>query len=187
MKFICSLFFFLSTSICFAQPASPADTNPLDSVFRIQYPKVYAQIGQPYLPFGFKVGDKVITNNSLAGKVVLINFWFEACEPCMAEMNGLNHLFDSLKDKETFQFISLTRDNEDAVKRVRKRFKVDFPVICTTDIECRRLNFGSGYPASIVLDKTGTIRYIHVGGYSRQKDATQHVMTTILPEIQSLL
>jgi hypothetical protein len=47
--------------------------------------------------------------------------------------------------------------------------------------------FQSGYPTSIVLDKTGTIKYIHVGGPIEKDGATDRVMEILLPEIQTLL
>ena len=37
-------------------------------------------------------GDTV-TEKELRGKVTLINFWFESCAPCMAEMPALNDLY----------------------------------------------------------------------------------------------
>lgn len=187
MKFICSLLFVFVTNISFAQPSSSAYTDPVDSIFRIKFPEVFAHVGQTYPPFGFTRSDKVVTNTNLQGKVVLINFWFESCLPCMAEMEALNQLYDSLKTNKDFEFLSIAKEKEDAVKRVRKRFALTFPVICTTEVECKRLNFGSGYPTSIILDKTGVIRYIHVGGYTDKDGSSERVMNILLPEVQSLL
>src|ERR687893_223477 len=48
---------------------------------------------------------------SLRGKVVVINFWFTGCPPCIEEMPKLNELVEKFKDKDVV-FIAPTWDNE---------------------------------------------------------------------------
>jgi peroxiredoxin len=187
MRCIFSTAFFLIASLSFAQSSSPTQTDPLDSLFRVQFPKVYAEIGHPFPAFELKSENKTINNKSLTDKVVLINFWFEGCLPCMAEMEALNELFEKLKNNKDFVFISLTRDNQEAAERVKKKYGLTFDIFSATAKECSRLNFGSGYPTSIVLDKTGIIKFIHVGGATDKDWASERVLTILLPEIQSLL
>ena len=38
------------------------------------------------------LNERVINNASLKNKVVVINFWFIACPPCIAELGGLNEV-----------------------------------------------------------------------------------------------
>lgn len=65
------------------------------------------------------LNGNTITEKQLQGKVTLINFWFEACSPCIAEMPTLNELYLKYKDNPKFQLLSFIRERpEDAAKCV---------------------------------------------------------------------
>ena len=150
-------------------------------------PVGFADLDHPYLQFTF-AGEKTMVNNeSVKGKVVLINFWFEGCHPCMAEMAAFNDLFNRMKNSKDFIFISVTRDDKETIKRVKEKFSLDFDVFSASGKECQRLTFGCGYPTSIILDKKGVLKYHSSGGSIVQEEANQFIMTTLLPEIESLL
>ena len=186
MKFIFSIVCVFIIGFSFSQSTSASADN-IDSIYLRLRPDIKKRIGQPYLDFSFTSNGKTISNDMLKGKVVLINFWFEGCHPCMAEMGALNELYEKLKDNDDFKFISITRDNDEAIARVKKKFSLKFDIISTTDKECRRLIFNTGYPISIILDKTGAVKFMHFYGSIEVQKAREHVMTTVLSEIQSLL
>ncbi|RZK16686.1 MAG: redoxin domain-containing protein [Pedobacter sp.] len=50
---------------------------------------------------GLKTNGKMFSKTSLNNQVVVINFWFENCPPCIAEMPELNK-FISLKRLKYF-------------------------------------------------------------------------------------
>ena len=109
MKLLFSPICLLITCLSFAQ--TPAFDDIDDSLFLKQfYPAAYAQIGHPFQKFSFTENGKTFNNDSLKGKVVFINFWFEACHPCILEMDALNELFEKLKDNKDFMFVSLSID-----------------------------------------------------------------------------
>ena len=186
MKFIFSTVFVFVTSLSWSQ-SIPASGDNIDSAYLRFRPDIKKRIGQPYLDFSFTSNGKTLSNEMLKGKVVFMNFWFEGCHPCMAEMAALNELYEKLKDNEDFRFISITRDNDEAIARVKKKFSLKFDVIAATDKECRRLIFDSGYPISIILDKTGAVRFMHFYGSTEVQKSREHIMTKVLPEIQSIL
>lgn len=186
MRFLFLTVLVLVTSVSFSQSSS-TETDPLDSIFKLQFPKVYAQIDHPFPSFEFKGQNKIINNNSIKGKVVFINFWFEGCVPCMAEMDGLNQLYQKFKDNKNFEFVSVSKDDDAAIKRVKNKYRLSFNVYSSTEKDCKRLSSGSGYPTSIIIDKTGVIKFIHVGGVIEKEDASDRIMTVYLSEIKSLL
>jgi thiol-disulfide isomerase/thioredoxin len=186
MKWIFTPLLLLTTGILFAQPPSQA-LKLEDKIDSLMCPIGYAAKGHPYLPFLLANDQKTVGNQNVSGKVVFINFWFEGCHPCMAEMDALNKLFEKMKDNKDFVFITVTWDNTETIKRVTNKFSLSFDIFATSPAECERLNFGCGYPTSVILDKKGIVQYRHSGGSTDKKKADQFVLTTLLTEIESLL
>jgi len=186
MKLIPSAFLLLTSSFLFKQSISQTHVveGNTDSLL---CPIGYVAIGHPYPTFKLTSKNKTVDNQNINGKVVFINFWFEGCHPCMVEMEALNKLFEKLKDNKDVVFITVTWDNEETIKRVKAKYSLSFDIFAASGKECQRLNYGCGYPTSIVLDKTGMVKYRHSGGSIEKEKADEFVMTTLLNEIQSLL
>src|SRR5690606_15898531 len=51
----------------------------------------------------------------LRGKVLVLNFWFKSCAPCVAEMPALNKLRNEFKGREVL-FIGFASDSEQALR-----------------------------------------------------------------------
>lgn len=49
--------------------------------------------------------------DSVKGKITLINFWYYGCIPCMAEIPALNDLKDEFENDKSVQIISLFKDS----------------------------------------------------------------------------
>lgn len=176
------LFFALFRLSIFSFGQTPVKTNiNIDSLLKA---KASEAIGKSFPKFVATNDRGKINNNSLMGKVVLINFWFEDCSPCVAEFDALNELAQKLKGNKDFEFISFTRDNAETIKRVKEKYKLEFKVFSIDDKECGRLNQNNGYPTTIILDRKGKIKYLVCGGATDTEKAKEFVMTTLFPEIQ---
>jgi len=175
------------TSSLLAAVSSLAQTRTSGNIDSLLCPGGYAAIGHPYLSFKLTKENNVVDNQAVTGKVVFINFWFEGCHPCMAEMEALNELFIKMKGNKDFVFISLSWDDQQTIKKVKEKYSLSFDVLSATPEECKRLNFGCAYPTSIILDKAGIVKYRHSGGSIEKEQAQKFIMTTLLAEIQSLL
>src|SRR5690349_21651649 len=156
----------LMVSIVFGQSPNGAANIKWDSVFLA---KKQAALNTTYPQLTASTHKEVVSNELLKDKVVLNNFWFEGCHPCMAEMPMLNQVHQELKGNKDFLFISFTFDNKDAIQRVQKKYGLTFEVLSTSHKECARLNFNSGYPTTIVLDRKGIIKYMHNSIYDLQE------------------
>jgi peroxiredoxin len=141
--------------------------------------------GKPFPSFVAENEQGKINNDSLKGKVVLINFWFEGCHPCVAEFGALNELAEKLKGNKDFAFISFTWDNAETIKRVKEKYQLQFKIYYSK--ECSRLNLRLGYPTTMILDRQGIIKYVVNGGLLDPEKAREFVMTTLLPMIQKEL
>lgn len=121
------------------------------------------------------------SKKSLNKKITLINFWFESCAPCIAEMDALNSLYNLFKKNKKFQFLSFTFEKKDDIKRFATKYKIKYPIIRLTEDSCNILNFRKGYPTTIITDATGKIIYFKAGGSPNPAEAKKSIETNIHP------
>jgi cytochrome oxidase Cu insertion factor (SCO1/SenC/PrrC family) len=144
--------------------------------------------GKPFREFEVQAVDKKrFSKADLQDKIVFVNFWFETCTPCIAELDGFNQLHDSLKSNQHFLFLSFTFDPDSTVRKVKSKYNIGYPVFHIDKNECYRLNFDNGFPASFVLDRNGIIQYAKMGGLADKQKATAELMKEVYPEILKLL
>jgi thiol-disulfide isomerase/thioredoxin len=94
-------------------------------------------------------------------KFILVDFWYSACSPCIAEIPNLNRLYEQLKSREDVVFISINTDfqyqkSQAFVRETAKKFDVRFPIVyddSKTNLS-KQLNV-VGYPAKFILTNKG--------------------------------
>jgi len=105
-----------------------------------------------------------ISNETLRGKVVLVNFWATWCLPCRVEMPALDAMHKRHVDSG-FVVVGLAVDRV-ATEQVRA-FVVERGVtypIAHVGPEAERVFGGvQGYPMSFLLDREGRIRHRVIG------------------------
>jgi len=145
-------------------------------------------VGKKFPDFLAEFKDVPIkSNKDLENKVVFVNFWFANCMPCMAEMKGLNELYEKLKANPDFLFFSISFDPDTIVQKVTERFAIRYPVTRMSRDETKRLNFQNGYPTSFILDRKGIIRFFKLGGDIDEDNASDDVLKYIYPKIMEQL
>lgn len=103
-----------------------------------------------------KLGD-------LRGQVVMINFWATWCGPCRQEMPHLNRLQERYR-KAGFTVLGVNIDDQPEVAReMIQKLAIVFPVVFDTDKQVSRLYDMSAMPSTLLLDRDGRIRHIHLG------------------------
>ena len=107
--------------------------------------------------------NKRIELSKLKGQVVVLNFWFTRCEPCIKEMPGFNKLVEWYANKNV-TFISLTYDSSVLVREFLKRHPFKFNIVANND-EVRRNSFKllSAWPYTIIISKEGKIAFMQFG------------------------
>lgn len=145
-------------------------------------------IGKSFPHFKTKgIDGKYFSDSLLIGKITLINFWFEGCHPCVAEFESLNKIFKEFRNNKLFNFITFTFDGTASIMESIKKYSLQFPIFAITEPECHRLNFGSGFPTNIIVDKEGKIAFFKSGGATEVINASQEIDSTILPMLSQLL
>ncbi|PWS32352.1 TlpA family protein disulfide reductase [Pedobacter paludis] len=107
---------------------------------------------------GQTVNKTSFQEEDLKGYIVLINFWFEKCPPCIAEMPELNKLVSKYASKNV-RFIAFTYDLPGSAKRFQKRNGYKYEIVSLTKDEIRKLNINHGFPSNILVGKDGKILY----------------------------
>lgn len=121
--------------------------------------------GKPCPEFALTDTDgKLWTNNGLKGKVTLINIWHVYCESCIRWMPQLNEL---MKKYPGTNFLSMTFNTSEQINEtIIKKHPLSHQLP-------NAVNFISKAgisvtPMSLLIDKSGKIRYVIRGGEEKQ-------------------
>jgi thiol-disulfide isomerase/thioredoxin len=169
---------------------SAQNQQQLDSITERYWDSIshVSHVGESFPVFQNKSLDgRLYSNASLRNKITFINFWFEGCHPCMAEMAALNELYSNFKMNSNFQFLSFTFDPLVVINQVKTKFKIVFPILPVSDSVCVILNLKSGFPTSMVIDREGKIAYFSMGGSTDPQKAKEEILKNIYPIIEKLL
>ncbi|RNL49759.1 TlpA family protein disulfide reductase [Pedobacter jejuensis] len=105
---------------------------------------------------GVNLKGKAFYKDNLKNQIVLINFWFEACPPCVKEIPELNKLVDKYKTS-AIRFIAITYDSPKQAAIFKKKAGYKYEIICLKPEEIRKLNINHGYPTNVLIGKNGKI------------------------------
>lgn len=109
-------------------------------------------------------GDTV-TLASLRGEVVLLNLWATWCVPCRTETPYLQELFEEYED-QGFRVVGISLDTGDAADQVARfveEFGVTYTILHDPQMRGMELYQVPGLPATFMIDREGTIRWIRYG------------------------
>ena len=123
--------------------------------------------GEPFPEFSEKDMDgRTWTNDSVKGRVMVINLWYSGCGPCRAEMPELSTWKELLPN---VMFFSATYHDAELAKKITD--KHHFTWTHLVEAEDMMSWIGTeGFPLTIVVDKQGLVRY-SVHGTSEVKRA----------------
>ena len=114
------------------------------------------------------------------GDVVMINFWATWCGPCRDEMPLLDELY-SRYQRVGFSLLGVNIDDDTRrAMAMVEELGVSFPVLFDEKKEVSKLYEVEAMPVTVLVDREGTVRYVHDGykpGYEQY----------YLNEIRSLL
>ena len=119
----------------------------------------------PFAPnFSFTAQDhQTLSNASLRGKVVLLDFWGTWCPPCRESVPILRDLNKKYSGK-AFQLVGVSSDDdEDVWKTFIQAQRMDWPDYLDASDEMQRAFKIESFPTFIVLDKDGVIRFRQSG------------------------
>jgi peroxiredoxin len=105
------------------------------------------------------------------GDVVMVNFWATWCGPCRQEMPLLDQLY-SRYERVGFTLLGVNiDDNSSKAMNMVQELGVSFPVLFDSRKQVSKLYQVDTMPATVLIDREGTVRYIHHGykpGYENE-------------------
>ena len=147
-----------------------------------------SSISKPYFNYIIHTSKTdSISSDALNGKITFINFWFETCKPCMAELDAMIELYNEFKDSSKFQMITFTTDHDTLIQKNLKKYHIPFKVYNMNWQDCEVMNFGQGFPCSILLDENKRVINIESGGPTDKVKAREHLRSEFVDLIKEKL
>ncbi|MFT3825408.1 MAG: TlpA disulfide reductase family protein [Chitinophagaceae bacterium] len=132
------------------------------------------KVGQTLENFEAKdVNGQKRTLDDYNGKLLVLNFWFTKCGPCIKEMPMLNKIAKANKDRNV-SFVSITYNSVEEVVSFFKETSFDFEHL----VDARSVinQYGvSTYPATVLIDTNRVVRFIRVGMLKKESDLQKQI------------
>jgi thiol-disulfide isomerase/thioredoxin len=125
-------------------------------------------VGKPAPPFTVKdMNGKTYSLKDLKDKVVVLNFWFTECMPCIKEMPELNNLVKKYNTKNVV-FLAIANSEKAKIVKFLKKNSFTYSIVPkdvkNTVLEDYNIN---AYPTHIIIDKASNVKF-----YAEGLDAT---------------
>ena len=98
---------------------------------------------------------------SLKGKIIVLNFWFVKCKPCVQEMPELNELVETYKNKDVV-FLGFGTNDKSKINTFLETNKFSYAIIPNSKPIVSDYMVSS-YPTHIIIDKNSNIVYKTAG------------------------
>ena len=143
--------------------------------------------------FDFTVTDQNGTEHTLSKllenkKAVAINLWYTTCAPCKMEFPFLQQAYNEYKDDIALLAIT-PMDSADAIAAFATENGLTIPMAaCDAKWNDWMVSNNYGYPTTIIVDRFGTVAFIHSGSIDNSKTfknmfsfftAEDYVQTTV--------
>lgn len=100
---------------------------------------------------------------SLAGKVVMLDFWATWCGPCVQALPKVGETATKYKDKGVVFYAVNQGEEASIIKEFLAAQKLSVPVAMDVDGKLGAAYGVEGIPQTVIIDKNGKVQVVHVG------------------------
>lgn len=132
------------------------------------------ELGDVFVDMSVEADGKTYTISELLKekKAVVLNFWYLNCGPCKIEFPFLQESYVANKDKIEVLALNPVDGTKETVDTFKDENKLTFPMaVC--DAAWERTMQISAYPTTIVIDRYGTIAFMHRGSITETETFNQ--------------
>lgn len=123
----------------------------------------YFSTGRNFVHFkASDINDNKINTKNLAGKIIVLNFWFINCPPCIAEMPELNRIAETYQSDSSIVFIAVALDEKYDLEQFLKRNDFKYTIIDKGRYIADQYSIRS-YPTNVIVGQDGKV-YFHTTG-----------------------
>lgn len=126
--------------------------------------------------YNYRVWD----SDQLRGRVMVMNFWFTACGPCIKEIPLLNELATDYKYNNVV-FLALAPESRGLIKRFLKKNPFKYNIVPAASKYIQTMQIES-FPTHVLVDKNGIIREVFVGFEKNIREKLQLEINKLLKE-----
>lgn len=133
----------------------------ISSAFRVDEIPVEER-GEPITWAGVTEYGDELSSDDVAGDVVVVNFWYAACAPCVVEAPDLEAVWQEYRDEDV-SFVGVnTYDQADTARSFAVDNGVTYPSIIDVNTGAVKLAFAAATPiqatpTTLVLDREGRV------------------------------
>ncbi len=123
------------------------------------------RVGQAAPGFTLRgLDQKNVQLGQFRGKPVMLNFWATWCAPCSAEMPNIEKAYEQHSDGDVVILAVNQNESAEQVSGYADLYRLHFPILLDDHGEVGNKYRVQALPTTIFIDRTGTIREIHIGG-----------------------
>lgn len=155
-----------------------------DTAFKFELPPNARQVSQfdrrqPPLPPSSLLGKSIpefkflgidgtpINRESLAGKVVVFDFWATWCQPCLESLPNLQQVYERYKGNDKVVFCAVSIDqpdvNDGQIKQAFAERKLSIPIARDTEQQSQTLFQVASIPNLFILGADGVVEHNEIG------------------------
>jgi thiol-disulfide isomerase/thioredoxin len=134
------------------------------------------------ISLGFAATASELDLSPYRGKVVYLDFWASWCAPCRQSFPWMADLQRQYAS-EDFVVVAVNVDQDrDSADRFLNDVPSNFKIIYDPRGELATTFKVSGMPSAVLIDRTGHVRFQHVGFSSKKKDQYEEQLHALLAE-----
>jgi|GEM_PF-1501034 len=131
------------------------------------------------------VDGRSMNQSELKGKIIVYNFWFVSCRPCVAEIPDLNRIAVKFRS-DKIVFVGLTFDKADRIKAFLLNHDFQFQIASIPQAVLDSIKKISLYPFTAIVNKDGKLAFV-LFGRPMGKRSTDRFFELLCGQIEKLL
>ena len=130
------------------------------------------------------IKNGVWENKSFENKIVVLNFWFIGCKPCIKEIPELNKLVETFKSKDVI-FLAFANDNQFDIEDFLIKRPFNYHIIPNaSSFAIKQLGIHN-FPTHAIIDPEGKVRFVKTGYSAKTIEDMYETIRDLLPLTKS--